>query len=194
MKTLKDLLVDQLQDIYYAEKQLVKALPKMAKAATNEELRTAFKNHLAETEGHVSKLEDVFESLELNPTASKCEAMVGLLKEADEMAADHRDSISLDPALIAAAQKVEHYEIATYGCLCEWASLLKEDESAQSLGEILEEEERANDTLTKIARDSSNESAVSDEQEEEEAEVSRRGARARRSSGARTGVGSHKAR
>jgi ferritin-like metal-binding protein YciE len=159
-KTLKDLFVDQLEDIYYAEKQLLKALPKMARAATHEELRTAFDNHLAQTESHVSKVENVFEVIGQKPRSSKCEAMMGLLKEGDEMAADHRGSASIDPALIAAAQKVEHYEIATYGCLQEWAAVLGYDAAEATLGEILEDEKNADELLTQVARSLCNESAV----------------------------------
>lgn len=159
-KTLKDLFVAQLADMYYAEKQLVKTLPRMAKAATHEELRTAFENHLAQTENHVSKVENVFEGIGQKPRSNKCEAMVGLLKEGEDMAAENRGSVSINPALIAAAQKVEHYEIATYGCLQEWAAVLGYDAAEATLGEILEDEKNADELLTQVARSLCNESAV----------------------------------
>jgi ferritin-like metal-binding protein YciE len=156
MKTLQDLFLDSLADVYYAENQLVQALPKMAKAANDAELREAFESHLLETEGHVKKVESVFATLGQKPRAKKCEAIVGLLEEGDEMAAENKGSPALDAALIAAGQKVEHYEIASYGSLEEWAGLLGHDEAAEILDEILNEEKKADTTLTDIARNRCN--------------------------------------
>lgn len=160
MKTLNDLFIEELADIYDAEKRLVKALPKMAKAATCDKLKAAIEAHLEETEGHVTKLEEVFECFDLKPKGQTCEATVGLLEEADEIAADFKDSPAINAALVCAAQKVEHYEIASYGCLQEWARLLGNEEAAELLGEILEEEKSANESLTELARATCNEEAL----------------------------------
>lgn len=160
MKTLKDLFLSELADIYDAECRIVKALPKMAKAATSPELKEAIEAHLAETEGHVKTVEAVFECFDLKAKGEKCEATVGLLEEGDEIAADFKGSPAINAALICAAQKVEHYEIASYGCLQEWARLLGNDEAADLLGGILDEEKHANESLTELARASSNEEAV----------------------------------
>jgi ferritin-like metal-binding protein YciE len=170
MKTLKNLFLDELADMYDAERRIVKALPKMAKAATSPDLKAAIKSHLKETEGHVTKLEQVFQSFEEKAKGKTCEATVGLLKEGDEIAADFKGSPALNAALISAAQKVEHYEMASYGCLHEWAGLLGNKEAAGLLEKILGEEKAANETLTKLARARSNAEALdkSDEQESTE--------------------------
>ena len=160
MKTLKDLFLNELADIYDAECRLVEALPKMAKAATSAKLREAIEAHLEETEGHVKTVEAVFECFDLEAKGQKCEATVGLLEEGDEIAADFKGSPAINAALISAAQKVEHYEIASYGCLQEWARLLGNDEAADLLGGILDEEKQANESLTELARESSNEEAI----------------------------------
>ena len=159
MKTLKELFLDSLADIYYAEQQLVRALPKMAKAASDDQLREAFESHLEETKGHVTKVESVFTEFGQKARSKKCPAIVGLVEEADEMAAENKGSPTIDAALIAAAQKVEHYEIATYGSLKEWADLLGEDAAAETLEEILEEEKGADSTLTELGRNPCNEAA-----------------------------------
>jgi ferritin-like metal-binding protein YciE len=156
---LHELFVDQLKDILWAEKQLVKALPKMAEAAQSEDLRDAFANHQSETEGHVSCLGSVFESIGVAPRALKCEAMAGLLKEGEEIMKDYRESPASDAALIAAAQKVEHYEIATYGTLRAFARLLDYKEAEKMLGQILEEEAAADEKLTSIALQEANQHA-----------------------------------
>jgi ferritin-like metal-binding protein YciE len=161
MKTLKVLFLDELADMYDAERRIVKALPKMAKAATCDKLKKAILAHLKETEGHVTKLEQVFRSFAEKATGKKCEATVGLLKEGDEIAADFKGSPAINAALISAAQKVEHYEMASYGCLHEWAGLLGTKKAAGLLQEILEQEKAANETLTELARASSNEEALS---------------------------------
>jgi ferritin-like metal-binding protein YciE len=151
MKTLQDLFLDQLSDMYDAEQRIVRALPKMAKAATCAKLQTALQDHLRETEGQITKLEQAFESVGHKPEAQKCKATVGILDEGDEMASDFKGSPAINAAVIAACQKVEHYEIATYGCLREWAQTLGYDEAAGLIEEILEEEKAADDTLTDLA-------------------------------------------
>lgn len=169
MKTLKDLFLEELADMYDAEKRIVKALPKLAKTATNDDLKEAIQAHLKETEGHVTKLEQVFQSFEEKPKSKTCEATVGLLKEADEIAAEFKGSPAINAALIAAAQKVEHYEMASYGCLYEWAGLLGNEDAADLLQQILDEEKAANEGLTELARASINQEAL-DETDEDESE------------------------
>jgi len=159
MKTLEGLFLDELADMYDAENRLTKALPKLAKAATHDELREAFESHLVETEGHVTKLGKVFRLFSKPARGKKCEAIVGLLKEGDEIAADNKSSPTINAALVSAAQKVEHYEIASYGCLREWADDLGNVKAAELLQEILDEEKAADQKLTEVARRQCNESA-----------------------------------
>jgi ferritin-like metal-binding protein YciE len=159
MKTLNDLFLDELADRYDAEKRLVQALPKMAKAATCTHLQKLIQSHLKETESHVKKLERVFKCFSENAKAKKCEATIGLLKEGDEIADDFKGSPAINAALISVAQKVEHYEIASYGCLREWAVLLGNKEAAGLLQAILVEEKAANHLLSELARFKSNEEA-----------------------------------
>ena len=159
MKTLRDLFLDELADMYDSEQRIVRALPKMVKAATCTRLQAALKHHLKETEGHVTKLEQVFESIGEKAKGKKCEATVGLLKEGDEIAAEFKGSPAINAALISAGQKVEHYEIASYGCLHEWAGVLGHEEAAGLLHEILAEEKAADETLTELARSGDNEEA-----------------------------------
>ncbi len=159
-KTLNELFLDELTDMYDAEHRLVKALPKMAAAATCHHLKKAIEAHLEETEGHVMKIEEVFQAFGEEASRKKCEATVGLLAEADEIAADFKGSPAINAALISAAQKVEHYEIASYGCLHEWAKLLRNNEAADLLEEILDEEKAANDALTELARSHGNPEAL----------------------------------
>jgi ferritin-like metal-binding protein YciE len=156
MKTLEALFLDELADMYDAENRLTQALPKMANAADHDELRSAFEDHLSETKGHVQKVQQVFKAFGVQPRAQQCAAMVGLLKEADEIASDNKGHPTLNAALISAAQKVEHYEIASYGCLHEWAGLLDNEEAADILAEILGQEKGADEKLTAIARDACN--------------------------------------
>ena len=152
MKTLEALFLDSLADIYYAEKQLTKALPKMAKAATHEDLREAFESHLAETEGHMQKVERVFELFDESPWSKRCPAIVGIIKEGEEMISDNKKNPTINAALIAAAQKAEHYEIASYGSLRDWAKQLQNEEAARVLDEILAEEKETDKKLTDLAK------------------------------------------
>lgn len=157
---LQHLFVDQLRDILWAEKNLLKALPKMAKAANAQQLSEAFTQHQNETETHVQRLSEIFSILGLSARAKKCEAMEGLIREADELADDYAESSALDAALIAAAQKVEHYEIATYGTLRAFAESLGHQEAVQLLNETLQEESKTDAKLTEIARSQANEEAA----------------------------------
>jgi ferritin-like metal-binding protein YciE len=166
MNTLEDLFLDSLEDIYYAEKQLIKALPKMARAATHEDLRAAFETHLMETGGHVQKLEEVFSAFGKTPKSKKCPAILGIIKEADEIASENKKSPTINAALIFAGQKAEHYEIASYGGLRDWAKLLGNEDAADILDEILDEEKAADAKLSELAGEQCNQSANSGEVEE----------------------------
>jgi ferritin-like metal-binding protein YciE len=160
---LNELFIDELKDIYWAEKHLTKALAKMAKNATSDELRQALENHLTETEGQITRLEQVFISIDEKAVAKKCEAMNGLIKEAEEIMEDTEDgSITRDAGIISAAQKSEHYEIASYGTLRTLAATLGYTEAAELLGQTLEEEKNADALLTRIAEGSINTSAKSE--------------------------------
>jgi len=151
-ETLQEFLVDELKDLYSAEKQILKALPKMAKKASSKELRAAFESHLKETEKQVERLETIFEELEESPRGKKCAGMEGLLEEGKEIMEENADEPEiLDVGMIAAAQRVEHYEIAGYGCARTYAQLLGLDEAARLLDETLEEEKAADIKLTQIA-------------------------------------------
>lgn len=171
MSDLRETFIEELKDIYDAEKQLTKALPKIAKAAKHDELRGALESHLEETEGHVERLEKVFELFDETVKGKKCKAMEGLLAEGKELI-DEKEG---DAALICAAQKVEHYEIASYGSLISWARLLGEEEAADLLEETLGEEEQADEKMTDLAESIINtEEAEGEESEsEEQATVSR---------------------
>ncbi|MCI0534384.1 MAG: ferritin-like domain-containing protein [Verrucomicrobiales bacterium] len=159
-KTLKNLFLDELADMYDAERRIIKALPRMAKAATSPDLREAIQSHLRETEGQVRKLDQVFKSFGVNAKGKTCEATVGLLKEGDEIASQYKGSPALNAALIAATQKIEHYEMASYGCLHEWAGMLGNKEAAGLLEQILGEEKAANESLNGLAHSSSNQEAL----------------------------------
>jgi ferritin-like metal-binding protein YciE len=168
---LQELFMEELRDIYWAEKHLVKALPKMQKAASSEELAGAFEDHLAVTEEQVTRVEQVFELLGEKPRGKKCEAMEGLVQEAESIIDDTEDGSSTrDVALIIAAQKVEHYEIAAYGGLATLAKTLGNEEVGNILGEILEEEKEADEILTQLAENSINMEAASETEEEESSE------------------------
>lgn len=150
MKTLSDIFVHTLQDIYYAENAITKALPKMAKAVSNAHLRSAFNDHLAETRQQITKLDAVFKALGEKPKAEKCDAIEGLIKEGEGLL-EEASGAALDAGLLACAQAVEHYEIARYGSLREWARTLGHDEAHTLLSEILDQEKAANNKLTGLA-------------------------------------------
>lgn len=153
---LRELFIDSLKDIYWAEKALTKALPKMIKKATSEELVTALTDHLAVTEEQVTRLEEVFSSIGEKAQAKKCVAMEGLINEANEIMESTAEGVVRDAGIISAGQKVEHYEIATYGTLCSFAKILGEKEAADLLLETLNEEKKADDKLTEVAEESIN--------------------------------------
>jgi len=148
---IQDLLVEEMQDLYDAEKQLVKALPEMVKAASNEDLSEAFESHLEQTKGHVERLERAFEALDVKPKSKACAAMKGLISEAQEQIESNERGALADSAMICAAQKVEHYEIAGYGTLKAWAEELGLDDVASLLDETLNEEKEADEKLSTIA-------------------------------------------
>ena len=169
MKTLNDLFEDMLQDIYFAEKTLVKALPKMAKKATPADFRTAIEAHLAETEQHVMRLESVFEMLGEKPKAKECPAILGLVKEAEEIMEEAEDDAVRDAGMVACAQAVEHYEIARYGSLLAWADQLGMADAVELLSATLDEEIAAGTGLNDLALSEINEAApVADTDEEDE--------------------------
>lgn len=160
---LMKLFEDELKDIYWAEKALTKAIPKMAKNASSQKLIEALKSHLAETENHITRVEQVFESIGKKATAKKCEAMEGLLKEAEEIMESCDEGAMRDAGIISAAQKVEHYEIASYGTLCAFAKTLGKSDAAALLQQILDEEKQADVKLSKIAQTINVEAADEDE-------------------------------
>lgn len=162
---LRDLFVDELKDIYWAEKELTKAIPKMIKNATADELVEALTGHLEETKTHVTRLEEVFSSIGEKAVAKKCEAMAGLTKEAGEIMEDTEQGVVRDAGIILAGQKVEHYEIATYGTLASFARTLGEEEAASLLEETLNEEKDADEKLSEIS-DSINVDAADEEQQD----------------------------
>jgi len=166
-ETLQELLVEELKDLYSAENQLVKALPKMAKAAAAPELREAFENHLEETKGQVDRLEQIFNNLDASPKGKKCVAMEGLIEEGKEIISEHDQSSVRDAALICAAQKVEHYEIAAYGCVRTFAQLLGMDDVVELLQETLDEEGNTDKKLTELAESIINVEAENEGEEDE---------------------------
>jgi ferritin-like metal-binding protein YciE len=170
LDSLHSLFLDELKDVYHAEKQLIRALPRMAKAASNPELRQAFTNHLRETEGQVKRLERVFKEVGQTPRAKKCEGMAGLVEEGKSIMEEDGEPAVIDAALIAAAQRVEHYEIAAYGCLRTYAQLLGLDAAAQLLEQNLNEEEATDEKLNALAEGGINQAAVTAGEEEEEEE------------------------
>src|SRR2546423_1108651 len=160
LDTLKKLYINELRDLYNAENQLLKALPKMAKAASSEELREAFENHLEQTETHVERLEEVFEDLDEKPKGKTCHGMKGLIEEGSEILEEDGEESVLDAGIIVAAQKVEHYEIASYGSLRTFAELLGEKNAAKLLQTTLDEESEANELLNKLAESMVNPEAL----------------------------------
>ena len=181
--TPHDAFLDELRDAYDAEKQLVKALPKMAKAATSTELRQAFVDHLEETNGHVEKLEQVFRTCDEKVSGKRCEGIAGIVEEGKRVMDEDFEGATLDACLIASAQRVEHYEIAAYGTLVAWAKGMEMNEAESLLQQILDEEKAADKTLSAIAESGVNEQAAQgahgeDEEEEEEKPAPRRAAAA----------------
>jgi ferritin-like metal-binding protein YciE len=174
LASLEDLFMEELKDIYHAEKQLTKALPKLAKAATSPELKSAFQEHLQQTMGHVERLESIFELMGAKAKGKTCKAMEGLIEEGKEVMEENAEPPVMDAALIAAAQKVEHYEIGTYGTLATFARMLGQSEVASLLKETLNEEKTTDAKLTRIAERNINIKAV------------RAGGRGRSGSGARS--------
>jgi ferritin-like metal-binding protein YciE len=150
-KDLNELFLDTLKDIYYAEKQILKALPKMAKAANSDKLRAAFEKHHDETEGHVERLEQIFELLGKAARGKRCDAIEGILDEGKEIMEEYADTPALDAGLLAAAQAVEHYEISRYGTLKAWAAKLNNPQAVKLIDQTLTEEKKTDETLTKIA-------------------------------------------
>jgi ferritin-like metal-binding protein YciE len=180
MNTLRDLYIDELKDLWSAEKQLVKALPRMAKAANDPELSKAFLTHLRQTEQQVRRLEQVFEDLGESPRGKKCIGMEGLIEEGQELIKERPDPDVLDAGLIAKAQHIEHYEIAGYGTVRTYAQLLGSDRQAQLLQQTLDEEGETDKLLTQLAESSINiEAATAEGDEDEESEETTRGARGR---------------
>jgi ferritin-like metal-binding protein YciE len=148
---LKHLYVEELKDLYSAENQLIKAIPKMAEASTSPDLRAGFEEHLGQTRGHVARLEKIFKALGESPTGKKCKGMEGLIKEGGEMIEEDPGPEELDAGLISAAQRVEHYEMAGYGCVATYAKLLGETEAESLLRKTLEEERDTDKKLTKLS-------------------------------------------
>jgi ferritin-like metal-binding protein YciE len=169
LNSLDDLLVHELQDIYNAEGQILKALPKLIKAASHPELQSAFEAHLEQTEGQVARLDQVFKLLGVPAKGRKCEGMAGLIEEGRKTMEEDAEPAVMDAALIAAAQKVEHYEIASYGCVCTYAEMLGYDQVHELLGQNLDEEETTDEKLTALAESVINVEAEEGEDAEEEA-------------------------
>ena len=158
-KKLDELFHDTLKDIYFAEKRILATLPKMAKAAQSDELRSAFADHRDQTEGHVERLESIFAMIDKKPQGKTCPAIVGITEEGAEIISDYKGSPALDAGLLAAAQAVEHYEISRYGTLRTWAEELGLDEAASLLQETLDEEEETDQALTALAKSAVNQRA-----------------------------------
>jgi ferritin-like metal-binding protein YciE len=155
-KHLNDLFLDTLKDIYFAEKQILKALPKMAKAATSDKLRAAFEKHYDETEGQVERLEQIFELLDKPARGKTCDAIVGILDEGKEIMDEYKGTNSLDAGLLAAAQAVEHYEISRYGTLKTWATELGMKDAVRLLDETLSQEKKTDESLSVLAKSAVN--------------------------------------
>src|SRR4051812_24955105 len=161
MNTMDELFHTMLQDVYYAEKQLLKSLNKMAKKASNSQLERAFTNHRTETEGQIERLDQVFEMLDKKPRGKKCEAILGIIAEAEEVIKEAEEDNVLDAGMIAAAQAAEHYEIARYGTLVAWAKQIGQPRIARLLHQTLEEEKKTDALLTKLAEAQVNPAAKS---------------------------------
>jgi len=195
--TLHEMLVDEIRDLYHAEKQMTKSLPKMAKAATHEDLREAFETHLEETQEQINRLEEVFEALGERPKAKPCPGMAGIIQEGQETMQEDADGAVLDAALIAAAQRAEHYEIGAYGTCAEWARLLGLNDVVSLLEQTLEEEKATDKKLTSLAEQEINRAAIAEgqsEEGEEEGAQAQGGSSRGRSSGRSSGRGSQSGR
>jgi ferritin-like metal-binding protein YciE len=166
--SLKELYVEELKDLFSAENQLTKALPKMAKTASSDELRQGFEEHLEQTQGHVQRLQQIFEQLGEKATGKKCLGMEGLVKEGAEVMGEDFEDAMMDAALISAAQRVEHYEIAGYGSVIAYAELLGESEQASLLKETLEEEKETDEKLTELAKEINAQAQEGDSEADEE--------------------------
>jgi len=180
--TLHEAFIEELRDTYDAEKQLIKALPKLAKAAASTDLRTAFETHLEETRGHVERLEQVFESLDEKPRGKHCEGIAGIIEEGKSIMEEEFDDATMDACLIAAGQRAEHYEMAAYGTLIAWAQSMGHTEATNLLQGILDEEKAADQKLSSLAEGGINQEAADaahsedeDEEEEEAPARSRKG-------------------
>lgn len=165
LDNLRKLYINELRDLYSAENQLLKALPKMAKGASSDELKQAFEDHLQETEGHIERLEEIFDDLDESPKGKTCHAMKGLVEEGSEVLKEDGEESVLDAGIIAAAQKVEHYEIASYGTVRTFAELLAEKDAAKLLQQTLDEEGAANEKLNELAESIVNPEALSESEE-----------------------------
>jgi ferritin-like metal-binding protein YciE len=170
LDTLQDLFLNELKDIYHGEKQLLRALPRMAKAAQSPDLQAAFTKHLRETEGHVQRLEQIFERLGERAVGKRCKGIEGIVEEGKDIMEEDGEEAVLDAALIAAAQRVEHYEIASYGCLITYAGLLGDRNVEKLLKQTLGEEEATDKALTALGEGGINQAAVAAAQTEEEEE------------------------
>ena len=168
METLNELFEDTLKDIYFAENEILKALPKMAKKATSEDLQQAFTDHAEETKGQVKRLDQIFKLLGKKPEGKECHALKGLVKEADELMAEAKSGPVLDAGLIACAQAVEHYEMARYGALSGWAEQLDMDDASELLEETLDEEKAADEKLSELADEVNIEAEKDDDAEDDE--------------------------
>ena len=156
MESLQELMIEEMRDIYNAETQLTKAMPKMAKKASNPQLKKAFETHLRETEGQIQRLQKIFDKLGKKPTGKKCAAMAGLIEEGKEMMGEDMEDDTMDAALISIAQKIEHYEIASYGTVRTWAQVLGDEQTAKLLQQTLDEEGKTDKLLTELAENSIN--------------------------------------
>jgi ferritin-like metal-binding protein YciE len=163
LDSLETLYVEELRDIYNAENQLLKALPKMAKAASSEELKQAFEDHLEQTREHIERLDEIFEKLDKKATGKTCKAMKGLIEEGTEIMEEEGEEVVLDAGIIAAAQKIEHYEMASYGTVRTWAEMLGEDDAADLLQQTLDEEGETDERLTELAEEIVNVEAAAGE-------------------------------
>lgn len=159
-KTLEDLFLTTLKDVYYAEKQILRALPKMAKATESDELRQAFEQHRTETDGQIQRLEQVFEQIGKRASGKTCEAIQGIIAEGQEIMEDYAESEALDAGILASAQAIEHYEISRYGTLRSWAQQLGMKDAVKLIEETLEEEKKTDQLLTQIAESVANQKAA----------------------------------